>query len=210
MVFTPFDPPAVREGWSVQRGVDRTDDGRYVWDDVHQPRIDGSFGGATTGVRRTLSDLGVPLAGAVIRDGSGLSRHNRLRARTLVEVLRLAASDDHPDLRPVLTGLPVGGFTGSLAYRFADVPPAGVGRVRAKTGTLTGVSALLETFVTERPVGGDLVGLGGKGDASGERGPVTVDDAAAFTARFDDGAIGVFEATRFALGRKNAIRKVLP
>lgn len=71
---------------------------------------------------------------------------------------------------------------------------------------IAGVSALMETFVTERPVGGDLVGLGGKGDASGERGPVTVDDAAAFTARFDDGAIGVFEATRFALGRKNAIR----
>ncbi|WP_035778167.1 Gfo/Idh/MocA family oxidoreductase [Arthrobacter sp. 35/47] len=71
---------------------------------------------------------------------------------------------------------------------------------------IAGVSALMETFVTERPVGGDLVGLGGKGDASGKRGPVTVDDAAAFTARFDDGAIGVFEATRFALGRKNAIR----
>ena len=71
---------------------------------------------------------------------------------------------------------------------------------------IAGVSALMETFVTERPVGGNLVGLGGKGDASGERGPVTVDDAAAFTARFDDGAIGVFEATRFALGRKNAIR----
>ena len=71
---------------------------------------------------------------------------------------------------------------------------------------ITGVSALMETFVTERPVGGDMAGLGGRGDASGERGPVTVDDAAAFTARFDDGAIGVFEATRFALGRKNAIR----
>ncbi|WP_299167881.1 Gfo/Idh/MocA family protein [uncultured Arthrobacter sp.] len=71
---------------------------------------------------------------------------------------------------------------------------------------IAGVSALMETFVTERPVGGDLVGLGGKGDSTGEKGPVTVDDAAAFTARFDDGAIGVFEATRFALGRKNAIR----
>lgn len=75
------------------------------------------------------------------------------------------------------------------------------------TGTnISGVSALMETFVTERPVGGDLVGLGGHGNSSGERGPVTVDDAAAFTARFDGGAIGVFEATRFALGRKNAIR----
>lgn len=79
---------------------------------------------------------------------------------------------------------------------------------------VTGVSALLETFVKERPVGGDFVGLGGHGGTDGPRGPVTVDDAALFTARFesthDDGAaagpIGIFEATRFALGRKNAMR----
>ncbi len=71
-------------------------------------------------------------------------------------------------------------------------------------------------------MGGDFVGLGGHGGAGGPRGPVTVDDAALFTARFepthDDGAdsgllrsgvsgpIGIFEATRFALGRKNAMR----
>jgi len=79
---------------------------------------------------------------------------------------------------------------------------------------ITGVSALMETFVTERPLAGDLVGLGGHGAAGAERGPVTVDDAALFTARFagtpDDGPasgpIGIFEATRFALGRKNAMR----
>lgn len=82
--------------------------------------------------------------------------------------------------------------------------------------TITGVSALLETFVKERPVGGDFVGLGGRGGSDAPKGPVTVDDAALFTARFagkhDDGAaagtdsgavagpIGIFEATRFALG----------
>jgi predicted dehydrogenase len=37
-------------------------------------------------------------------------------------------------------------------------------------------------------------------------GRVTVDDTAAFLARFGSGAVGVFEATRFATGRKNAIR----
>lgn len=73
---------------------------------------------------------------------------------------------------------------------------------------ITGLSAVLETFVKERPAGGDLVGLGGQGDAAPDaaRGPVTVDDAALFTARFDGGSVGVFEATRFALGRKNAMR----
>jgi predicted dehydrogenase len=44
------------------------------------------------------------------------------------------------------------------------------------------------------------------GEAGTERGPVTVDDAAIFLARFGSGALGVFEATRFATGRKNAIR----
>jgi predicted dehydrogenase len=69
---------------------------------------------------------------------------------------------------------------------------------------LTGVSALLETFVEERPLPaaeGSLSGVAGQGT-----GTVTVDDAAIFLGRFDGGALATFEATRFALGRKNAIR----
>jgi predicted dehydrogenase len=69
---------------------------------------------------------------------------------------------------------------------------------------LTGVSALLETFVEERPLPaseGSLSGVAGQGT-----GTVTVDDAAVFLGRFDGGALATFEATRFALGRKNAIR----
>jgi predicted dehydrogenase len=73
---------------------------------------------------------------------------------------------------------------------------------------ITGVSAILETFVKSRPLSGERSGLGGHSDASADapRGEVTVDDAALFTARFTGGATGVFEATRFALGRKNALR----
>ncbi len=89
-----------------------------------------------------LERLGARVGGAEVYDGSGLSRENRLRATTLIDVLRLAASPEHPELRAVLTGLPVGGFTGSLSFRYDDAPRSGVGRVRAKTGTLTGVSAL--------------------------------------------------------------------
>ncbi|MGY1690474.1 Gfo/Idh/MocA family protein [Geodermatophilus sp. SYSU D01105] len=69
---------------------------------------------------------------------------------------------------------------------------------------VTGVSALLETFVKQRPLpvsSGSLTGVGGE-----ELGEVTVDDAAAFLGRFTGGALATFEATRFALGRKNAIR----
>jgi predicted dehydrogenase len=74
--------------------------------------------------------------------------------------------------------------------------------------SISGVSALLETFVTSRPLAGERSGLGGHGDTSegAPRGEVTVDDAALFTARFDGGAVGSFEASRFALGRKNAFR----
>ena len=56
----------------------------------------------------------------------------------------------------------------------------------------------------ERPPAAEQSGL--SGTAGTERGPVTVDDAAVFLTKFTGGAIGVFEATRFATGRKNAIR----
>ncbi|NEA38061.1 Gfo/Idh/MocA family oxidoreductase [Streptomyces sp. SID11385] len=70
---------------------------------------------------------------------------------------------------------------------------------------LVGVSALTETFTTERPVPeGSGAWLGGTG--SGERlGPVTVDDAALFIGRTASGALASFEATRVAAGRKNAL-----
>lgn len=71
---------------------------------------------------------------------------------------------------------------------------------------LTGVSALLETFVRERPLATSFTGLAGTGDAGGATGPVTVDDAAVFLARLSGGGLATFEATRFAYGRKNAIR----
>ena len=69
---------------------------------------------------------------------------------------------------------------------------------------ITELTGRLETFVKERPYAESHSGL--SGTASTERGPVTVDDAASFLATFTSGAMGVFEATRFATGRKNAIR----
>ncbi|MDQ0539717.1 putative dehydrogenase [Curtobacterium flaccumfaciens] len=73
--------------------------------------------------------------------------------------------------------------------------------------SLATVSGTLETFVTERPLMAEGVGL--SGTASSERGQVTVDDAAFFTARLSGGAadraIGTFEATRYATGRKNGL-----
>lgn len=101
---------------------------------------EGSYDGGVRGVTSTLQGLGVNLAHATIQDGSGLSRHDRLDPETLIEVLQLASSTDQPDLRSVVTGLPVAAYDGSLTFRYDD--SRGRGLVRAKTGTLTGTSAL--------------------------------------------------------------------
>ncbi|WP_027479380.1 Gfo/Idh/MocA family protein [Gryllotalpicola ginsengisoli] len=66
------------------------------------------------------------------------------------------------------------------------------------------VSGYLRTFVTERPLLAETVGL--SGTASSERGTVTVDDAAWFTGQLSDGAVASFEATRYATGRKNGLK----
>ena len=72
---------------------------------------------------------------------------------------------------------------------------------------LTGVSGTLEQFVGERPLPTAASGLSGHSDGEGRLvGAVTVDDAAAFFGRTTSGALATFEATRFATGRKNAMR----
>ncbi|TMR92503.1 Gfo/Idh/MocA family protein [Nonomuraea basaltis] len=69
---------------------------------------------------------------------------------------------------------------------------------------VVGVSGLTETFIKQRPLAGESAGLGAsRMDATGE---VTVDDAALFFGRMSGGAVASFEATRFATGRKNAMR----
>lgn len=89
-----------------------------------------------------------------------------------------------------------------------DIGAHAIDLVEHVTGaSLATVSGTLETFVTERPLMAEGVGL--SGTASDQRGQVTVDDAAFFTARLAggaaDGAIGTFEATRYATGRKNGL-----
>lgn len=75
---------------------------------------------------------------------------------------------------------------------------------------LMGVAARTETFVRERPVSGtsSVNSLGGTAAANDAEhlGAVTVDDAAVFVSQLTGGALAIFEATRFATGRKNAIR----
>src|SRR3954454_845578 len=69
---------------------------------------------------------------------------------------------------------------------------------------LTGVSGTLRRFVDRRPLPEQATGLSGTGGSA--TGEVTVDDAAAFFGSTESGALATFEATRFATGRKNAMR----
>ena len=105
-----------------------------------------SFAGGAAAVRARLAKLGLPLTGAKFADGSGLDRADRLSANLLTGLLTLAGNPAHPELRTVLTGLPVAGFTGTLSHRYTDESSA-TGLVRAKTGTLTGVNTLAGTVV---------------------------------------------------------------
>ena len=71
---------------------------------------------------------------------------------------------------------------------------------------LTGVSASTETFVRERPLPESSAGLAASTSDANAPGEVTVDDAAVFFGRTNGGAVATLEATRFATGRKNAMR----
>ncbi|MDO9456381.1 D-alanyl-D-alanine carboxypeptidase/D-alanyl-D-alanine-endopeptidase, partial [Nocardioides sp.] len=103
---------------------------------------EGSIAAGQDGVRTLLRRAGVRMGASVLHDGSGLSRANRMDPSLLVSVLQLAASAARPGLRPIVAGLPIAGFTGSLTDRMDQGPAAGRGRVRAKTGTLRSVSSL--------------------------------------------------------------------
>lgn len=107
-----------------------------------------TFPDAASAVLDEVQQLGVDVGPATIKDGSGLAGGSLVPARVLGDVLGLAASAERPGLRPLLQGLPVAGFTGTLADRFAAPPGhAAAGLVRAKTGTLTGTNVIAGSTV---------------------------------------------------------------
>ncbi|MDG4761561.1 D-alanyl-D-alanine carboxypeptidase/D-alanyl-D-alanine-endopeptidase [Micromonospora sp. WMMD710] len=109
-----------------------------------------SFDGAAAAMDAELAELGLPAEEITLSDGSGLSRNNRISPSLLTDLIRLAASTDHPELAGVFGGLPVAGWSGTLDDRYRGAPgtAAGAGAVRAKTGTLTGVHAIAGLVTT--------------------------------------------------------------
>ena len=102
-----------------------------------------TFAGGAAAVRAVVAGLGIDPAGLSMVDASGLSRSDRVRAHTLVELLDMALAPGHEALATIRQALPVAGFSGTLATRYGSPPAAAAaGVVRAKTGTLDGVVAL--------------------------------------------------------------------
>jgi D-alanyl-D-alanine carboxypeptidase/D-alanyl-D-alanine-endopeptidase (penicillin-binding protein 4) len=119
----------------------------------------GTFEDGLAVVAEVLDEVVGPGSGTdlvELLDGSGLARDSVVPPEVLARLLAVAAGDSRCGLWHLVTGLPVAGFTGTLSARFlSDVPltsPA-AGEVRAKTGTLTGVSTLAGTATADgRPV----------------------------------------------------------
>jgi D-alanyl-D-alanine carboxypeptidase/D-alanyl-D-alanine-endopeptidase (penicillin-binding protein 4) len=107
-----------------------------------------SFAGAAGAVTDELGKLGLPLAGVHIVDGSGLSTQNRLTPLLLTSLLSYDAQPANGRLHAIFSGMPVAGWSGTLAGRFTAKGATAVrGTLRAKTGSLNGVSALAGTLV---------------------------------------------------------------
>lgn len=107
-----------------------------------------TFPAVAAWVGQRVAALGAPTQGLVVADPSGLAPGSRASADTLAALLVDASNGTIKDLGRVYADLPVAGLGGTLASRYLSGPQReGAGLVRAKTGTLTGVSSLAGTVV---------------------------------------------------------------
>ena len=83
-----------------------------------------------------LNSLNVAQGDQIIKDASGLSKENRVRATQIAQLL--VQLKKNSKFAPVIGGLPVGGISGTLRHRFIENAPQAIGLVRAKSGSLNG------------------------------------------------------------------------
>ena len=88
------------------------------------------------------------------------------------------------------------GSLGDLGAHFIDL-------ARFLVGDFKSVMGMQKTFIESRPIVESMTGLSAQASNKASRGLVDVDDGSVFIAEFENGALGVFEATRFAQGHKN-------
>ncbi len=138
--------------------------------------LPATFEGGAQAVTQALAEAGIDVTGVALSDGSGLSQADRIPAGVLTDVVSGAADGSLKGASPLLSGLPVAGYDGTLFDR-GDAGAA-PGTVRAKTGTLLGVHALAGTVVT---LDGRLLAFAVIADGSGSEAAAenALDDVAA-------------------------------
>lgn len=109
----------------------------------------GSYRSGLLALRRVLKDkAGIDLGLAILEDGSGLSRSNRITPRLMGQVL--AYIQRHDGELGLLKAFPVSGESGTLAHRPSMNQPPLKGRFAAKTGTLFGTKNLAGILTTAK------------------------------------------------------------
>lgn len=125
---------------------------------------EGSTAAGLAAATRTLAELGVPMEGVELVDGSGLARDNRVTCRALAATVDLGA---RPDLAALWDGMAVAGQTGTLADELVG---SGLeGRLRGKTGFLNGVSGLAGLVDVGRPLRFSVIVNGSFGETEAVR-----------------------------------------
>jgi predicted dehydrogenase len=156
----------------------------------------GVFHGLGAGYRWSPA---VRAIGKLVRDGE-LGTIRSIRASFMLDY---GADPAVPLLWRFKKRLAGGGIAIDTGYHLVDL-------ARFLVGEIDSVQALSETFITERPLpGADAVGNRGGGAAGTggrEMGPVDVEDAAAALVTFADGAYGVLETSRVAIGKRVSLQ----
>ena len=122
----------------------------------------GTTAAGVKAIAAKLAALGLPTAGLALTDGSGLDRGDHLTCQLLAAVLDLGAQ---PQFGALWSGLGVAGQSGRLVTELAGT--ALDGKLRAKTGSLDGVSGLVGLIDVGRPLRFAFVANGSFTDTGG-------------------------------------------
>lgn len=137
-LFTVFSPP-LSEILPVFEKPSQNQIGEILFKTIARHTTgSGTADSARRVVERHLAAWGVDTLGFAVRDGSGLSRHDYLSPRAIVQVLDVMRRHEH--FRTFYDALPIAGVDGTISGRMRDTPAEG--NLHAKTGTLDKARAL--------------------------------------------------------------------
>ncbi|HEY8215751.1 MAG TPA: D-alanyl-D-alanine carboxypeptidase/D-alanyl-D-alanine-endopeptidase [Acidimicrobiia bacterium] len=122
----------------------------------------GTTVAGTQAIKAKLDELGLPTANVQLNDGSGLDKGNRATCPLLASVIDLGL---RPEFAPLLDGLSIAGQRGTLVDQ---LDPALDGKVRGKTGTLQGATALAGIVDVKRRLRFAFLANGALGTESNE------------------------------------------